>query len=164
MLTFNMIIIQGGGTFGVEKMVYRVLVVVNQYFATIFGAGPMLESQKMVGPGPMQPVRWLRLCHHIAVFIRQWRQTVCMSSARFVRGTPSGASQPPSLYCPPKKIVKISQKYIADPLWFSIQLEYCAWGKLQPSSLPTIFLDFDWEFFTYIGIAWSDVNHILKLA
>ena len=32
---------------------------------------------------------------------------------------PPGASQPPSLYWPPKKIVKISQKYIADPLWFS---------------------------------------------
>ena len=45
-----------------------------------------------------------------------------LSSARFVRGlgshSPSGASQPPSLYWP-QKIVKKSQKYIAASLWFS---------------------------------------------
>ena len=32
---------------------------------------------------------------------------------------PPGASQPPKFVLTPKKIVKISQKYIADPLWFS---------------------------------------------
>ena len=46
-----------------------------------------------------------------------------LRSARFVGGLtpppPSGASQPPSLYWSPRKIVKISQKYIPDPLWFS---------------------------------------------
>ena len=40
----------------------RVHCVVNQYFATKFWGGPMLESQKLVGSGPVQPVRWLRLC------------------------------------------------------------------------------------------------------
>ena len=40
----------------------RVHCVVNQYFATKFWGDPMLESQKLVGSGPVQPVRWLRLC------------------------------------------------------------------------------------------------------
>ena len=40
--------------------------------------------------------------------------------------TPPGASQPPSLYWPQKKIVKISQKYIAvDPPLVFPQIEYC---------------------------------------
>ena len=40
----------------------RVHCVVNQYFATKFWGGPMLESQKLVGSWPVQPMRWLRLC------------------------------------------------------------------------------------------------------
>ena len=46
---------------------------------------------------------------------------VVQRSARFVGGggyLPSGEFQLPSLHWP-LKIVKISQKYIADPLWFS---------------------------------------------
>ena len=47
------------------------------------------------------------------------------SSARCVGGLgvypppPSGASQPPKFVLTSEKIVKISQKYIAGPLWFS---------------------------------------------
>ena len=50
--------LEGRGAAVVEKMVGSML---NQYFATKFWAGPMLESQKLVGSGPVQPVRWLHL-------------------------------------------------------------------------------------------------------
>ena len=37
-------------------------VVLNCYFATQVWAVQMLDSQKLVGSGPVQPVWWLRLC------------------------------------------------------------------------------------------------------
>ena len=43
----------------------RVQIVVNQHFATKFWPGPMLNSQKLVVSGPVQPVRWLRLWYKV---------------------------------------------------------------------------------------------------
>ena len=48
-------------TAGVEIGSGRIRVVVNEYFATQFWVGPMLDSQKLVGSGPVQPVQWQRL-------------------------------------------------------------------------------------------------------
>ena len=43
---------------------------------------------------------------------------------------------PPSLYWPPEKIVKISQKYIADPLWFTHKSS-TAWHPVTETQFNT---------------------------